>query len=470
MIRSINSLTSKSLQADLCIVGGGAAGITLAVELAGTGVDVLLIESGGTKPDPPTQALYEGSANGINPSYLRTSRLRFFGGTTNHWTGYCRPLDKSDFHSWPISYEELSPYYRKAAELIDIFDPTDPDKVLEHFKSHQEKPLLIDSESFRTHVFHQRPVSFNSLFRTKIDEASNIRVITEANLTSINLDSTEQIKEIEARSLSGKSLTIRAYNYALCCGGLENPRILLNSEIAQIDRSGKLGVGFSEHPFGISADMVLPDQLTKSFNLDYWASHARSSEGFNEPVKLVIGPKENELTNSWPNFYLMLDRKADSLPLKDGIISLVGGSKTHFQITAVLEQQLEDSNKVSLSDETDILGLRKIHVDWNYSEQDRVKELLTRFAQEMGWTFNGRLRRRPFNDHFLANHHIGTTRMGSSSDDSVVDIHGRFHTLNNLYLCGSSVFPKAGASNPTLTIMALSIRMADHFKSQAGSF
>ena len=133
MLTDARTLRSGSaLEADVCIVGGGAAGISMAMELLNSGLRVLLIESGGTEPDAATQALMTGDSIGApattldNPVTLDQTRLRYLGGTTNHWAGYCRPLSPVDFESrdhlgisgWPIDYVDLVPYWDRATEWV----------------------------------------------------------------------------------------------------------------------------------------------------------------------------------------------------------------------------------------------------------------------------------------------------------------------------------------------------------------
>ena len=128
MLTDARTLPDRTkLEADLAIIGGGAAGITLARAFAGSGVSVCLVESGGLEPDLEVQSLYQGENAGINYSPSAT-RLRFFGGSTNHWGGYCRPLDAIDFEQrdwvpfsgWPIAVDELAPYYTQATDIVEI--------------------------------------------------------------------------------------------------------------------------------------------------------------------------------------------------------------------------------------------------------------------------------------------------------------------------------------------------------------
>src|SRR5262245_42945466 len=126
-----------TLTADLCIIGAGAAGISLALELAGMAISVLLLESGGFDPEPQTQALTKGEVVGLPTFPLEISRLRFFGGSTGHWGGFCRAFDALDFeerpwvrHSgWPITLADVAPYYDRAQELCQIGPPDyEPDE------------------------------------------------------------------------------------------------------------------------------------------------------------------------------------------------------------------------------------------------------------------------------------------------------------------------------------------------------
>jgi choline dehydrogenase-like flavoprotein len=85
---------SATLEADVCIAGAGAAGMTIALELRASGLSVLLLESGGTDQEPEVQSLSEGRMVGIDTWNVRAMRIRALGGTTGHWAGWCRPLSR----------------------------------------------------------------------------------------------------------------------------------------------------------------------------------------------------------------------------------------------------------------------------------------------------------------------------------------------------------------------------------------
>ena len=130
MLTDARDLTSGTRrEVDVCVIGAGAAGITLALELDASGLSVLVLESGGTDLEPATQDLHAGEVVGRPLTTLDTSvrldqtRLRFLGGTTNHWAGFCRPLHPIDFEErgglhrsgWPIDHGDLVPYWDRAA-------------------------------------------------------------------------------------------------------------------------------------------------------------------------------------------------------------------------------------------------------------------------------------------------------------------------------------------------------------------
>ena len=120
--------TKTVVECDICIIGAGAAGLTLAREFSGQEFRVCLLESGGLEFDAATQSLYQGKNAGPLQIELDTERIRYFGGTTNLWGGYCRPLDEEDFEErdwvpnsgWPFRRAELEPYYERAHRLCQL--------------------------------------------------------------------------------------------------------------------------------------------------------------------------------------------------------------------------------------------------------------------------------------------------------------------------------------------------------------
>src|SRR5918992_3148273 len=126
----LDALTLKepTLEADVCIAGGGAAGMTLAMDLMASGLSVIVLESGGLRREAETQPLSDGRMIGIDTWNLRSMRIRALGGATGHWEGWCRPLMSYDFEArdyvpnsgWPITYADVLPWYRRACQTLEI--------------------------------------------------------------------------------------------------------------------------------------------------------------------------------------------------------------------------------------------------------------------------------------------------------------------------------------------------------------
>ncbi len=218
-LRTIDN--SASINSDICIIGAGAAGITIALEFAGKPVQVVLLESGGTAPDLVTQSLYDGDHLGLMHERLDESRSRYFGGSTNCWGGWCRPLDEIDFEArswmpnsgWPFGRDELLPYYRRAHSLLEL-GPFD--YGYDHWAPAlaREKVALFPIEGTRLdNAIDQLspPTQFGAVYRPQISEAKNIRAFLYANVTEINTDETAKTATgAQAATLNGKSFTVRA--------------------------------------------------------------------------------------------------------------------------------------------------------------------------------------------------------------------------------------------------------------------
>jgi glycine/D-amino acid oxidase-like deaminating enzyme len=218
----------ERFEADVCVVGAGAAGISLARELAARGRSVLLVESGGFEYEQSTQALYGGDETGTlleeGAQYLASTRLRYFGGTTNHWNGWCRPLDDEDLDSrpwvaevdWPLSRDDLMPFYHRACPVVQIspFDYED--------ESAGMAPKLFDGddEVFATTYFHlSPPTRFSALYRAELETSERIRVLLHANLRRLDVDpASGHVRGAEAARLDGTLFPLTARHYVLAAG------------------------------------------------------------------------------------------------------------------------------------------------------------------------------------------------------------------------------------------------------------
>ena len=511
------------IQGDICIVGAGAAGITLALGLEGGGRRIVLLESGGLDYDGATQALYQGANLGLPYYDLDVCRLRYFGGTTNHWEGRCRPLDAIDFearpwvpHSgWPITRARLDPFYARAHEICQLgpyrYDP-------EAWLQPGESVLPFDPARFTTQLWQfSPPTRFGETYRQALATAPDIRVVLHADVVDIATNEAgSEVAHLQVATLSGRRFSVRAPTFVLACGGLENARLLLAARqsvnVGLGNQHDNVGRYFMEHPH-VPAARVIVDRATRVQFYDPDIPEAHRA-GHKVVGCLRLRPEvqaEAALLNCDCNFvednvgtsgYAALRRiwnaaERGALPdhlwadlaialadLDDTAAGLLGRfgvreyrpDRTRFYMWSTAEQCPDPASRVVLGDERDALGVPRIELDWRLNELDKrsLRTMQQKIAEEFGRTGTGRLKINPWLDDqpevwemMGGNHHMGTTRMSDMPERGVVDRDCRVHGIANLYLAGSSVFPTGGSANPTLTIVALALRLADHLEQRA---
>ena len=464
----------SSFEADLCIIGAGAAGITIAKELKDSKLKILLLESGGLAIDPKTQALYEGQSAGLqNFPSLAAARLRYFGGTTGHWNGWCAPLDPIDFekrewiaHSgWPIKYPDLEPWYRRAQQICQLGPFEYGAEYWENQSGFRRLPLapqVVDTKIIQ----FSPPTRFGTVYREEILQAPNITLWTFANVTDIRSNpGASHVTGVEVTTLNAKKMSVKAKKYILACGGLENPRILLLSNKAIPhglgNRHDLVGRFFIEHPHLSTSRMLLPNEkdaafYTHSFQPDY-----------HKYIPLLGIPPAIQKARKIANYSSVIWPQ----PLAKG-----ANAGVTYQMSTRLEQVPNPESRITLDpNKKDELGQPQLRLDWRMTQLDkqsiRIAEQL--IANELGRTGVGRLQ---LPDWLMADdkawssdvhggpHHMGTTRMTADARTGVVDANCKVHGIDNLYIAGSSVFPTGGTANPTLTIVALAARLASHIK------
>jgi len=501
MIEHIGALDSRApLLVDVCIVGGGPAGIAIALALEGSGLRIALLESGTTEPDDATQELCAGtSERGLPPLELRESRLRYLGGATNHWGGACGRLDAIDFEArpwfpnsgWPFARAELDPWYERAEALLELGGRSDEVRA--------RADLFDLAESALEHrVRIAKPVAFGQRFRDALEKSDAIRVVLGANVVGFDFgDELASVRGVRARSLAGRELGVRARATVVACGGVENARVLLAAGLGR--KLDAIGRHFLWHARLECASIVLAKPFPEVAQPYDW----HEEEGRRVAYSLVLSRDAQDF-EELPNHGLFLfpkqqpmGRAIDALAARargeraasgigddlSVVLSDLAGAleyaRSHgtLQLEAWLDQVPNPDSRIVLASETDALGQPRAHVAWNYYDYERnwVAELARRVARELGAAGIGRLR---LEQSFLepggfeealrqgngGGHQMGTTRMSAGPATGVVDAHGRVHGVAGLYCAGSSVFPTGGWMNPTLTILALALRQAAHLR------
>lgn len=251
------------LESEVVVVGAGAAGVTLALELARLGREVLLVEGGVREPDAAIQALHEIEAVGrpMRPGYL--PRVRQLGGTCNLWAGRAMRLQPEDLEArpavpdgaWPIAHAELEELYPEAERILGLPGPGAfaPTAWLDR-ASADERALLAAGDLVPTvSLWAVAPRRFARDFRREIEGSPRIRLLLRAQAVGLREEADgRRIAAVALRVPDGPGLQARGRHVVLACGGLENARLLLlsreRSDAGIGNAHGLVGRFFMDHP------------------------------------------------------------------------------------------------------------------------------------------------------------------------------------------------------------------------------
>lgn len=499
-----------SLSAEVAIAGSGPAGLTLAECLAERGIRVLLIESGEIRHSRKANDHLRGKSAGY-PFPMIASRQRAFGGTSSHWTAETglrlRPLDPVDFESrpgvrdtgWPITHHELKPYVLKASDSVGVrpaFEATAESAAAQPALSWEGGPEL---PRFR---FADHRTFVDRLERVRASR--HINLITGGTVVGIAMEE-DTVAGWTVACRNGGTFSVTARHYVLACGGIDNARTLLAAD------PGGRGIGNENDNVGrylmehvsIDSGVIVPSGREK---LDVSAFQDQRDAWGKHQIMLSVGERairEHGLLNAafWVNeldarFVMPSVQSARALkagritqprPLNSAkhLMNVATGAAGLAQFMAtrarrtpparsvislrIMAEQLPNRrSRVTLAPGTDSVGMRRARVDWRLSTTDvemirRHQDVLSSLLIERGTgRVEGRLGDETPAATLIANyHHMGTTRMHHDPKQGVVDADCKVHSTTNLHIAGSSVFPTGGYANPTLTIIALAIRLGD---------
>ena len=497
--------STDPIECDICVIGGGAAGVTIAKTLIGTSKNVVILESGGLELDVDNQFLAD--YKNIGDYFQEACRLRMLGGTTNHWGGASAPFSNFDMRKrdwvedsgWPITREEMEPYYETSHALIELgrYEYTYPLAGREEWLPHYSNGLI--NRFYRRRV---PPINFGTDFRDELEQAKNVRVIYNAIATNIDANETaDTVNSITFKTYAGKQGRVLAKAYVLAVGAMETPRLLLHSNDVQAEGLGNgtdmVGRYFMMHPHANIGTVVYDSpefvsQLVRQRQGDIeFISIVGLTEETQTSEKLLAGsvqlipiPDANSgrrsakrITNDlkrfdWPDDFA--ENLWNVLSDLDGLAESGEIDRTGYaRIWAQTEQAPNRDSRVILDEETDALGMQKLVVDCRLQDIDHqtIHKLGTLYGSETARLGLGRVQLNSVADsdtlirpEMLESgcHHLGGARMATDRNKGVVDENCRVHGIDNLYIASSAVFPTGSDVNPTISIVALALRLTDH--------
>jgi choline dehydrogenase-like flavoprotein len=495
-----------TLSPDLAIIGGGPAGISLALALKDAPVSILLLEGGGMEFDPATQALYKGARSGAPYVALDESRLRFLGGSTNHWGGYCRPLDAIDFterswvpnSGWPFGIETLRPYFARAQALVEA-GPWMYDDTARHLDGADGKVMALGGGGLYTSFFQfskmrgeSHATYFGQRYGADLKAAPRIATWLNAGVTGLKLShDAQRIEQVTVATLNGKRLTVKPRVTVLAAGAMENARLMLASnDVAAAgvgNQNDLVGRFFADHPIPRDVGtLVLFDGPASKL---YWNSNDINSTttlADGTLIRAVFSPTEafarrQHLLGSLTTveYPVKLDEAATAavVATAQGLGVDAGNARAHT-LGVGLEPTPDPDRRLTLTGERDALGMPRLTLNTTLPQGDFLlyEKTLRELGRQLLAARTGMLRlayhdregwmqgMTTQHDVWWGRHHMGTTRMHNDPKKGVVDADSKVHGIANLFVAGSSVFPTYGSSNPTMNLLALTLRLADHLK------
>jgi choline dehydrogenase-like flavoprotein len=513
----LNLTRRRRYAADICVVGTGAAGLTLASVLLHSGASVMMLESGGFDREDDVQRLNRCETDRLLFEGAFRGRTRAFGGSTTCWGGQLLPLEPLDFarrewveHSgWPITHGELAPYYSQALSFAGSDGLNFDSDVCAALGRENPFDLQLLRYYFSKWSPHPR---FGDVMADALRASERVRVFLHATATRLQLDDAgRRVEAVHARNASRDEYVFRAPIVVLATGGIETARLLLaNWDQARGgigNANGMVGRFFHDHPSLLVGTVRAEDpaQIHRHFA-------TAAVGGLQVTPRLSLQPSVQEahgLLNASAyvgfDYPRMLLRRAMALNLARGVgveqrgarnlvdaaRLLAGptvrlhrqgrrvGKDAQFTLTVITEQEPCAESRITLASRTDRFGLPLARIRWHTTAKtwDTVRRFSRVLVSEFDRSGLGTVDLAP---HITADrvywrvfphdlyHHMGATRMGASPATGVVDENCRVFGVENLFIASSSVFPTGGHSNCTLTIMALALRLADHLSQGRG--
>ncbi|HTU72101.1 MAG TPA: GMC family oxidoreductase [Trebonia sp.] len=515
------------VRCDVCVIGTGPAGITIARELSGTPLRVTLLESGGAERQAASDALNEIESLGWPRVMDQWSvRNRLVGGSSATWSGRCAPFDEMDmerrdwvpYSGWPLTPGDLAAWIGRSARHLGLGPGngiTDDRIWALTGRSRRTTGPGPDPDTLLPMFWQYSRDSVNQYDNTRFAHFTgslgpNVTIVTNATVLRVNAtESASAVESVEFASADGRSWLLPASTIVLCAGGIENARLLLSSDNVAPNGLGNdrdlVGRFLMDHLRGPVASFPLAGAGAVLDQLGTFKSASAGGNMFQPGLRLspAIQRAEGLLNcSAWVHEYIAADDPWEMLirflrrepGARPGFRSMLANSplvirglKEHFishralprklaevALEAMCEQVPDPDSRITLSGKRDRLGMRISRIDW------RVSEAEARTMRRMAELTVSQLSRMGIDPPQVAQwvrdgqmiprtfsdvaHPTGTTRMADDRARGVVDRHCQVHGVHGLFIGGSSVFPTAGHANPTQLIVALAVRLADTLK------
>jgi choline dehydrogenase-like flavoprotein len=499
------------LRAQYCVIGSGMGGATVASMLSRAGKDVLLVEAGGSERSsspPPVVAEITGRPFGIP-----LTRCIELGGTSNAWHGNSNPLDPHDFlprpwldtEGWPFSRQDLESFYDQAALLLGNGSCSGLTPGLLPAAVHRGLERIDFNSSILHHKFleYRKPPHRWKTTLLELARSGRLRCLLETcALELVPNEYGSRVMRLKAGA-AGRSFSIEAGTFIVAAGALETPRLLLNSHSRHPQGLGnhhdQVGRCLMDHPTG-PCSMIRFQRLLRA---SVYSDHALPGGERYVRAALTLRPElQQSLQTS--NHYFMIrpcigsrhvrgDLRLSFLAARSfrdlnarqlgGIVSspnlLYRILVSRFRVPAIYrygelffmaEQLPNPQSRITLSStRKDDFGYPVASIHWSPTSTD-FKSLENFVSTAFGSGLSSRRYRmaregtiQEWIDSFTsAAHHLGTARMAAAPSQGVVSPNLQVFGTDNLFVCDGSVFPTAGSANPSLTITALGVRLADH--------
>jgi choline dehydrogenase-like flavoprotein len=502
---------TQAFRSQVCIVGAGIAGLTLAHKLSQKGIDVALLEAGGQSLTAHGEELFRAAhLAGLRHNGTVEGRFRVFGGSSLRWGGQLLPFPEDA--GWPVSFTELAPFQREAEKLLAVDNL--PYDVHELFQSIRKPvPRIFDQlPNLAADLSKWMPFSQRNLAATLgsgLLDNPRALVYLNVQVTELLLDSSgAHVDAVLARSPRGTAFRFEADQFVVAAGTVETSRLLLASRSVSLagvgNRHDQVGRNFHDHltlsaatVTGTSREVLLRDlrpwHLGKTLHSIKLAASAdlRKQLALN-PVLAHITLEEPEDSGAGVIRQMLLAKQTGAsrfsllpkLPSAaiealrmlwsaKGLHRRFVSAAARVQIYLNAAQDAPSSSRITLASELDPAGMPQASVDWGVTENEIAT--LRKFAvhlrnrldsislcEGIAWNsdlFTPNVPLRGLDD---ARHAMGGACMGDDPRTSVVDSNLTVHGVANLHIASAAVFPDGSPQLPTLPLLAMTLRLADY--------